>query len=79
LSVATLPVPFLIAAGKSRLARLSGAVSGGLVHRPARTAAGAFTGLVWLVIFLSDQVLRIVGIDVIDRLTRQHELVPSWC
>ncbi len=36
-------------------------------------AAGAFTGLVWLVIYLSDEVLSIVGIEVIGQLF-QHEL-----
>ncbi|MES2550875.1 MAG: DUF4153 domain-containing protein, partial [Pseudomonadota bacterium] len=37
-------------------------------------AAGAFTGLVWLVIYLSDALLEIVGVKVIGDLLR-HELV----
>jgi hypothetical protein len=75
LVVATLPVPFLIAG-----------VRGGPGSYPALfleawaivlrlAAAGAFTGLVWLVIYLSDEVLRIVGIDVIGRLLG-HDVVP---
>ena len=63
--VATLPVPFLIAGARSswRDYPVLFLEAWSVVLRFA--AAGAFTGLVWLVIYLSDQVLRIVGIDVI--------------
>ncbi len=75
LTVATLPVPFLIAGARSGWRDYPALFleAWSIVLRAA--AAGAFTGLVWLVIFLSDQVLRIVGIDVIGRLL-EHEIVP---
>ena len=74
-TVATMPVPFLIAA----------AASSGWRNYPSLfleawsallryAAAGVFTGLVWLVIYLSDEVLRIVGIDVISQLL-DHDIV----
>lgn len=74
-AVATLPVPFLIAAARSGWRDYPALFleAWSIVLRGA--AAGAFTGLVWLVIFLSDQVLRIVGIDVIGKLL-EHEVVP---
>ena len=65
--VAALPVPFLVAARRSRwndyaaLFREAWSIALRLV------AALAFVALVWLAVFLSDQVLRIVGITVIDR------------
>jgi hypothetical protein len=72
--VATLPVPFLIAQVRSRWKDYPVLFleAWSIVLRFA--AAGAFTGLVWLVIFLSDELLRIVGIRVIGELL-QHELV----
>jgi hypothetical protein len=74
-TVATLPVPFLIASAR-----------GGWRDYPALfldawstvirfVAALAFTGLVWGVIFLSDAVLGIVGITVIADLL-DHQIVP---
>ncbi|MCX7289257.1 MAG: DUF4153 domain-containing protein [Rhodobacterales bacterium] len=73
--VATLPVPFLIAAAR-----------GGWRDYPALfleawsiavrlVAAAAFTALVWAVIYLSDAVLGIVGITVIADLL-EHWVVP---
>ena len=66
--VATLPVPFLIAAARSGWrdypALFLEAWSIGLRFAAALT----FTGVVWLVIFLSNEVLGIVGIDWIERL-----------
>lgn len=75
LTVAALPVPFLIAAARSGWRDYPALFleAWSVVLRGA--AAGAFTGLVWLVIYLSDEVLRIVGIDVITRLLA-HEVVP---
>ena len=75
LTVATLPVPFLIAAAKSSWHDYPELFleAWSIVLRVA--AAAAFTGLVWLVIYLSDEVLRIVGIDVIRRLLA-HDVVP---
>ena len=75
LVVAALPVPFLIAGAKSGWRDYPALFleAWSVVLRYA--AAGAFTGLVWLVIFLSDQVLNIVGITVIGELLR-HDLVP---
>ena len=68
MTVSALPVPFLIAAARGgwRDYRALFLEAWGIVLRGA--AAGAFTGLVWLVIYLSDEVLGIVGIDVIGRL-----------
>ncbi|MBL9073065.1 DUF4153 domain-containing protein [Tabrizicola sp.] len=72
---AALPVPFLIAAARTSWRDYPALFleAWSIVLRGA--AAAAFTGLVWLVIYLSDEVLRIVGIDVIQRLLR-HEVVP---
>ena len=71
LTVASLPVPFLIAAARSGWRDYPALFleAWSVVLRFA--AAGAFTGLVWLVIYLSDEVLRIVGINVISTLLRQ--------
>ena len=54
LTVATLPVPFLIAAARGNWRDYPALFleAWSIVVRDA--AAGAFTGLVWLVIFLSD-------------------------
>lgn len=75
MAVAALPVPFLIAAARSGWRDYPALFleAWSLVLRFA--AAGAFTGLVWLVILLSNEVLNIVGIDVIGRLL-EHEVVP---
>lgn len=73
LTVASLPVPFLIAAAQGSWRNYPALFleAWSIVLRGA--AAGAFTGLVWLVIYLSDEVLRIVGIEVIGRLL-EHDL-----
>ena len=73
--VATLPIPFLIAMAGSSWRDYPALFmeAWSVVLRYA--AAAAFTGLVWLVIYLSDEILQIVGIDVIGRLLR-HEIVP---
>ncbi|MGL4236417.1 DUF4153 domain-containing protein [Tabrizicola sp.] len=75
LTVATLPVPFLIAAAKSGWRDYPALFMEAWSITLRFAAAGAFTGLVWLVIYLSDEVLRIVGIEVIRDLL-QHEVVP---
>lgn len=73
--VATLPVPFLIAGAGSGWrdypALFLEAWSIGLRY----AAAMGFTGLVWLVIILSNDVLGIVGIDWIELLL-EDELAP---
>jgi hypothetical protein len=76
LVVAALPVPFLIAQARGNW-RDYGALfleAWSIVVRYA--AAWAFVGLVWLVIFLSDQVLQIVGITVISDLL-EHWIVGA--
>lgn len=75
LVVAALPVPFLIAAARTSWRDYPTLFleAWAIVLRGA--AAAAFTGLVWLVIYLSDEVLRIVGIDAIRELL-SHEVVP---
>ncbi len=72
LTVASLPVPFLLisARGGWRDYPALFIESWSIVIRLA--AAAAFTGLVWAVIFLSDQVLRIVGLTVIT------DLLAHW-
>lgn len=74
-TVATLPVPFLIAEARSVWRDYPALFLEAWSVTLRFAAAGAFTGLVWLVIYLSDEVLRIVGIDVIRRLL-EHEVVP---
>ncbi|MFM7335773.1 MAG: hypothetical protein ACKO1H_15440 [Tabrizicola sp.] len=75
LVVAALPVPFLIAGAKSGWRDYPALFleAWSVVLRYA--AAGAFTGLVWLVIFLSDEVLNIVGITAI-RWLMERDVVP---
>lgn len=75
LILACLPVPFLIAAARSGWRNYPALFLEAWSIVLRGSAAAAFTGLVWLVIFLSDQVLQIVGIDVIDQLL-DHEIVP---
>lgn len=74
-TVATLPVPFLIAAAKTSWRDYPSVFleAWSIVLRTA--AAGLFSGLLWLVVFLSDQVLGIVGIDLVGRLLA-HDVVP---
>ncbi len=74
-AVASLPVPFLITGARSGWRDYPALFleAWSVVLRFA--AAMAFTGLVWLVIYLSDAVLNIVGLDVIGRLLK-HEVVP---
>ncbi|MES2916746.1 MAG: hypothetical protein V4753_16645 [Pseudomonadota bacterium] len=73
--VATLPVPFLIAGARSGWRDYPALFLEAWSVALRYAAAGAFTGLVWLVIYLSDEVLRIVGIDVIGRLV-ENGIVP---
>lgn len=75
LTVAALPVPFLIAAARTSWRDYPALFLEAWSVVLRGVAAGAFTGLVWLVIYLSDEVLRIVGIDAISRLLAQ-EVVP---
>lgn len=75
LTVAALPVPFLIAQARGNWRDYAALFleAWSIVVRYA--AAWAFAGLVWLVILLSDQVLQIVGITVIADLL-DHWIVP---
>lgn len=73
LAVATLPVPFLVAAGKGRWNDYPTLFLEAWSIALRLTASATFTGLVWLVIILSDEVLQIVGITVISQLI-DHEL-----
>ncbi len=73
-ALATLPLPFLIAGVRSRWTDYPVLFleAWSIVLRVA--AAGAFTGLVWLVIFLSDELLQIVGIGIIGNVLAQEGL-----
>jgi hypothetical protein len=76
LAVAALPVPFLIAQARGDW-RAYGALfpeAWSIVVRSA--AAWVFVGVVWLVVILSDQVLQIVGIGILQDLM-QRWIVPS--
>lgn len=75
LVVASVPVPFLIAGARSGWRDYPTLFLEAWSVALRFAAAGAFTGLVWLVIYLSDEVLRIVGIDVIGRLL-DLQIVP---
>jgi hypothetical protein len=75
-AVAALPVPFLIAQARGNW-RDYGALfpeAWSIVVRSA--AAWVFVGVVWLVVILSDQVLQIVGIGIIQDLM-QRWVVPT--
>ena len=77
LLLAALPVPFLIARGIGAGWRDYPALflaAWNIVVRYA--AAWLFTGVVWAVVFLSDTLLSLVGITVIDWLISEVELVP---
>lgn len=67
-TVAALPLPFLIAQARGRWTDYPVLFleAWSIVLRFA--AAGAFTGLVWLVLYLSDALLQIVGIGIIGAL-----------
>jgi hypothetical protein len=73
--VAALPIPFLIAwaRGNWHDYGILFLEAWSIVVRSA--AAWAFTGVVWLVILLSDQVLQIVGIEVISSLLEHWSFV----
>lgn len=75
LTVACLPVPFLIASARGSWRDYPALFleAWSIVVRYA--AAWAFTGLVWLVIYLSDEVLGLVGVDILSDLLRQ-DIVP---
>ncbi|MFN4203404.1 MAG: DUF4153 domain-containing protein [Tabrizicola sp.] len=75
LSVASLPVPFLIAAAKAGWRDYPALFLEAWSVVLRFSAALAFTGLVWLVIYLSDEILQIVGINVIGTLLRQELVV----
>jgi Domain of unknown function (DUF4153) len=72
--VATLPIPFLIASAGSGWRDYPTLFMEAWSVCLRYSAAAAFTGLIWLVIFLSDEVLKIVGIRVISDLL-DHEVV----
>lgn len=74
LTLATLPVPFLIAQVRSRWNDYPVLFLEAWSIVLRFSAAGAFTGLVWLVIYLSDELLQIVGIRVLGEVL-EHELV----
>jgi Domain of unknown function (DUF4153) len=73
--VAALPVPFLIAQARPGWSDYPALFleAWSIVVRYA--AALAFTGLVWLVIYLSDEVLQIVGVTLIGDLL-DYNIVP---
>ena len=75
LTVAALPVPFLLAIARPGWQDYPALFleAWSIVVRYA--AAWAFAGLVWLVIFLSDEVLKLVGVTVIGDLL-DRDLVP---
>ncbi|WP_180995983.1 DUF4153 domain-containing protein [Tabrizicola aquatica] len=66
--LATLPVPFLIAAAQPGWRDYPALFQEAWSILVRLVAALAFTGLVWLVVLLSDAVLQIVGLDVIAQL-----------
>jgi len=75
LAVATLPVPFLIGQARGDWRDYGALFLDAWSIAVRFAAAWAFAGLVWVVVFLSDQVLQIVGIGVIGALLA-HWIVP---
>ncbi len=75
LMVAGMPVPFLIAQAGPGWRDYPSLFIGAWAIVVRFVAAWAFTGLVWLVIYLSDEVLSIVGVTVIGDLIA-HDVVP---
>jgi len=68
LVVATLPVPFLLAQAQGNWRDYPALFSASWAIVVRLVASGAFVGLVWGVVFLSDQVLQIVGLSLISDL-----------
>ena len=80
LIVLALPLPYLIAALRPGTSwrdypTLFGE-SWGIVVRLA--SAALFAGIVWIAVFLADELLRLVGIDVIERLLEVDWLPPTF-
>lgn len=75
LTVASLPVPFMIAACRSGWRDYAALFLEAWSIVVRYVAAWAFAGLVWLVVFLSDQVMQMVGVTLIGDLL-DHSLVP---
>lgn len=80
LVVLVLPLPYLIAAlRKGTSWRDYPTLFGegwGIVVRIA--SAALFAGIVWVAVFLADELLRLVGIDVIERLRAVDWLPPTF-
>jgi hypothetical protein len=68
LVVATLPVPFLLVTARGDWRDYPALFSESWAIVVRLVAAGAFVGIVWGVVFLSDQVLEIVGLTLISDL-----------
>lgn len=66
MAVATLPVPFLLVQARGDWRDYPALFSEAWAIVVRLVAAAAFTGLVWGVVFLSDQVLQIVGLSLIS-------------
>ncbi|MDH3262379.1 MAG: DUF4153 domain-containing protein [Paracoccaceae bacterium] len=80
LIVLALPLPYLIAALRPGTSwrdypTLFGE-SWSIVMRLA--ASALFAGIVWIAVFLADELLRLVGIDVIERLLEEDWLPPTF-
>jgi hypothetical protein len=75
LAVAALPVSFLIAQGGAGWRDYPSLFMGAWALVVRYVVAWSFTGLVWLVIYLSDEVLSIVGVTVIGDLM-EYRVVP---
>jgi Domain of unknown function (DUF4153) len=75
LAVAGLPVPFLIAQGGAGWRDYPSLFMGAWALVVRYVVAWSFTGLVWLVMYLSDDVLSIVGVTVIGDLM-EYRVVP---
>lgn len=71
-TVATLPLPFLIAQARGRWNDYPVLFMEAWSIAMRFAAAGAFTGLVWLVLYLSDALLQIVGIGLIGALLHEE-------
>jgi hypothetical protein len=80
LVLVSLPLPYLIAGFRPgahwRDYDTLFSESWGIVLRLA--SAGLFTGIAWLAVFLSNELLRLVGIDVIERLIDKTWLTAAF-
>ena len=76
-AVATMPIPFLLVQARGHWRDYPSLFSDAWEIIVRLVAAAAFVGLVWGVVFLSDQVLKIVGLSLVSDVLVAHRVVGA--